>query len=190
MDKLLACAKAFENLTHTEYKIVLGRKGEKIELRIRFLSSQFHHLMGLVKLRDLEVANQNRFKVFTDIINNKLTYAKISTSEFISQIEDRFIPLANIEKILDNNNLVFRYNEKINAFSFIQADFLLSTPLESNDIYIFISKNEDNTYFCRSFFPKTNRDYTKGQIRYTLLYKEKINLKTGETVVQYDKLRK
>ena len=31
-------------------------------------------------------------------------------------------------------------------------------------------------------------DYTKNQMQYTLLKKEKINLNTGETIVQYDRL--
>lgn len=47
---------------------------------------------------------------------------------------------------------------------------------------------DENTQVCRTFFPKAEKDYTKGQPRYTLLKKEKINLKTGETIVQYDRL--
>lgn len=31
-------------------------------------------------------------------------------------------------------------------------------------------------------------DYSKNQMQYTLLKKEKINRNTGETVVQYDRL--
>ena len=38
------------------------------------------------------------------------------------------------------------------------------------------------------FFPKTEKDYTEGQPRYTLLKKEKKNLKTGETEIQFDRL--
>lgn len=190
MDKLLICARAFQKLLHTEYKIIIGRKGKQITLRVTFLSSQFHHLMGLVKLRDLEVANQNRNKVFKDILNRKLTYDRIAKSEFISEIENRFDPLANIELLFDNNNLLFRYNEKLNSYSLIQSDFLLSTPFQNNDVYIFISKDVDDTYYCRSFFPKETTDYTLGQMKYTLLYKEKINLITEEVQIQYDRLNK
>lgn len=38
------------------------------------------------------------------------------------------------------------------------------------------------------FFPKTAKDYAQGQPRYTLLKKEKHNMITGETVIQYDRL--
>lgn len=37
-------------------------------------------------------------------------------------------------------------------------------------------------------FLRTGRDYTKGQQKFALLYKEKTNLTTGTTIVQYDKL--
>ena len=37
-------------------------------------------------------------------------------------------------------------------------------------------------------FPKPVKTYTVGQPKYTLLQKEKCNLITGETIVQYDRL--
>lgn len=56
-------------------------------------------------------------------------------------------------------------------------------------VYIFIAEHKDTgKYFCRSFFPKEKKDYTEGQPRYTMLYKEKRNMATGEIAVQYDRL--
>ena len=48
---------------------------------------------------------------------------------------------------------------------------------------------EPDTFFCRSFFPKEGKDYTKGQAVYTLLKKEKISLSTGTIITQYDRLK-
>ncbi len=96
---------------------------------------------------------------------------------------------SNIEHLLDANELIFRYNEKLHKFSLIQANFLMSTGYEGNEIYIFLAKKETGEYFCRSFFPKGNKDYTIGQTKYTLLYKEKINIATRESVVQYNRLK-
>lgn len=149
----------------------------------------FHHLMGLGKLKDLRIAKQNRGSVFDEIIIGSTTYETLAKSRYLPQIENRFEPLALIEQLLDDNRLVFRYNAKLNQFSLIEADYLLSTPLENSDIYIFIAEHKDTgKYFCRSFFPKEKKDYTEGQPRYTMLYKEKKNLTTGETVIQYDRL--
>jgi len=107
----------------------------------------------------------------------------------IGQIENRFTPLSYIEQIFDSNKLIFRYNEKQNQFSLIETDYLLSTAFSGNDIYIFIKEKETvGRFFCRSFFPKEKKDYTIGQPQYTLLFKEKITVSTGEKVIQYDRL--
>ncbi len=190
MDRLLQCAIAYQRMLNIEYRIIIGRKGTTIELQIPFESTNFHHLAGIHKLKDLEIATENRNKVFKDILKSKITYEDICKSDFISDSTSRLNSLAKIEMLFDTNNLIFRYNKKLQVFSVIQADFILSTPLDGNDIYIFLSKDSDNKYFCRSFFPRENADYTKGQTKYTLLYKEKINKLTGEKIVQYDRLTK
>lgn len=189
MDKLQKCAKAFENLLEIQYRIIIGRKGKTVELVIGFSKLDFHHLMGLGKLKDLRIAKQNRGSVFDEIITGITTYETLTKSRYLAQIENRFEPLALVEQLLDDNRLVFRYNTKLNQFSLIEADYLLSTPFENSDIYIFIAEHKDTgKYFCRSFFPKEKKDYTEGQPRYTMLYKEKRNMATGEIAVQYDRL--
>ena len=55
--------------------------------------------------------------------------------------------------------------------------------------YLFIEKRDDpGKQYCKSFIQENNIDYTYGQTKMTLLYKEKINIKTGETEIQYDRL--
>lgn len=189
MDKLLECTRAFEKLLDTQYRIIIGRKGKAVEIIIGFSKLDFHHLMGLGKLKDLRIAKQNRETVFNDILRGIVTYKGITESRYIGLIQNRFEPLANIEQLLDDNRLVFRYNTKRNQFSLIEADYLLSAPHEGKDIYIFIAKNEDSgIYYCCSFFPREQVDYTKGQVIYTMLYKEKVCLSTGEKQIQYDRL--
>ena len=189
MDKLTDCAHAFERLLNIQYRITVGRKGTAVNLSIGFSKLDFHHLMGLGKLKDLRIATKNRGTVFDDILSEKISYETIAKSHYIHLIENRFQPLSDIETVLDDNRLVFRYNTKLNLFSLIEADYLLSTPYKGNDIYIFLAKHQNaEQYFCRSFFPKEQKDYTKGQAVYTLLYKEKIFFKTGLSQIQYDRL--
>lgn len=189
MDKLMECAAAYQKLLDVTYKIVLGRKGKLTELQIAFETVYFHHLMGLHKLGDLRIARSNREMVFRDILDGKITYGFVKQSKYFHLIEPRFFPFADIEKLLDENRLIFHYNAKLNQFSLIEADYLLSTPHDENDIYVFITQNKDTGFFfCRSFFPRKQQDYTKGQAVYTMLYKEKAYRSTGEIQVQYDRL--
>ena len=189
MDKLAICVHTFEKLLDIQYHIIIGRKGKTTKLCISFSKLDFHHLMGLGKLKDLRIATRNRGIVFDEILSGKITYETISKSHYLHLIENRFRPLAHIETLFDDNRLVFRYNMKANQFSVIDADYLLSTPYAKNDIYILLAKQkETGRYFCRSFFPKEQKDYTKGQAIYTMLYKEKIFLSTGLNQIQYNRL--
>ena len=189
MDKLADCALAFEKILDIQYRMIVGRKGKAVELLVGFSMLDFHHLMGLGKLKDLRLATMNRETVFKEIMSGKISYEVIAKSRYIHLIENRFQPLMHIEQLFDDNRLVFRYNPKLNQFSLIEANYLLTSPYEENDIYIFLAKNKEaNRYFCRSFFPKEQKDYTKGQAVYTLLYKEKICLPTRDIHIQYDRL--
>lgn len=54
--------------------------------------------------------------------------------------------------------------------------------------FIFLSENTEGKFFCRSFFSEGVKDYTKNQISWKLLYKEKIKKSTSEIVVLYNKM--
>ena len=189
MDKILACAKAFEKLLDTQYFVTVAHKGNKIDFSIEFEIVDFHHLIGLHKLKDLRIAREEREDVFQKILDGKITDKDIKRSRHFSEIERRLELFINFEDILDSNRLVFRYITPPSQFSLIQAEFLLSTPYQNEEVYIFVDKKEKSNekYFCRSFFPKTNKDYSVGQTKYTLMYKEKRTLSTGEVLVQYER---
>ena len=189
MDHLQSCAKAFEHLLDFQYHIIIGRKGKSVELNILFDPTEFHHLVGLHQLHDLRIARENRDKVFQQILTGNISINDLKKSQYFPNIQKRIEPFIQIENFLDSNKLIFRYNQKLQTFSLIEAEYLLSTPYENTDIYIFLDRQKEPDYFfCRSFFQKEEKDYTKGQAIYTLLIKEKINLRTEEKIIQYDRL--
>lgn len=189
MDYLQICAKAFEKLLDVQYHIVLGRKGKLVNLNILFEPKEFHHLIGLHKLHDLRLARGNREKIFYEILAGKISMEDLKKSRYYSEIQKRLEPFYKIENIFDSNKVVFRYNSKLQTFSLIEAEYLLSTPYENTDIYIFLDRQVDSDFFfCRSFFQKELKDYTKGQAVYTLLKKEKITISTGDREMQYDRI--
>ena len=189
MDHLQSCAKAFEHLLDFQYHIIIGRKGKSVELNILFDPTEFHHLVGLHKLHDLRIARENRDKVFQQILTGNISINDLKKSQYFPNIQKRIEPFIQIKNFLDSNKLIFRYNQKLQTFSLIEAEYLLSTPYENTYIYIFLDRQKEPDYFfCRSFFQKEEKDYTKGQPIYTLLIREKINLRTEEKIIQYDRL--
>lgn len=190
MDLLLRCALNFERLIPYQYHIIIGRKGKTLDFTVSFDKADFHHLAGLHKLRDnVRFQTGKRSDIMQEILEEHLTLSTAMQSAFYHEMEPRLSPLAELEHFLDSNEIIFRYNSKINTFSNIRADYLLQNNFDDTPVYLFLSqRSREDTLGCRTFFPKAEKDYTQGQPRYTLLKKEKLCLSTGKTVIQYDRL--
>ena len=68
MGNVIDCINAFIPLLSTEYKLVLGRKGVAVTLRILFDKKDCFHLMGLQYLVDRP--ELNRDSTYTYMIKN------------------------------------------------------------------------------------------------------------------------
>ena len=162
MDKLQKCAKAFEKLLEIQYRIIIGRKGKTVELVIGFSKLDFHHLMGLGKLKDLRIAKQNRSSVFDEIIIGSTTYETLAKSRYLSQIENRFEPLALIEQLLDDNRLIFRYNAKLNQFSLIEADYFINSVGKQRHLHFYCRTQGHRKIFLSVFLPEREERLHRG----------------------------
>jgi hypothetical protein len=190
MDELRERAEVFSNLLNYEYNITLGKKGVRTDLCLSFEKVDFYHLIGLQYLKDRIQLRKNRERIFNQILNNELTFSQIRSSDLFCVIEKRFVSFVHIEQFLDSNGLVFKFNRRSIPSLKMKAEYILENSIKSSIAYICIDKTDNITdkYYCRSFFPKENIDYTARQIKYTLLYKEKVNTITREKIIQYDKL--
>ena len=142
MDKLLKCAKSFEKLFDIKYHILIGRKGKTVDIKIGFQSLDFHHLIGIHKLKDLRISRASRETVFNNILSGEISLSNLEVSQYYDTIENRIAPFVDIEQIFDTNRLVFRYNAKQQIYSIIEAEYLLSTPHGNTDIYFFIDRRD------------------------------------------------
>ena len=174
MRTVVDCVSSFIPLLSTEYEIVLGRKNVAVKLIITFDKKDCFHLMGLQYLTDRPELRRDRGKIFDEIQNGIIKRENIESSDFYHKIQDRvhFLPL--LEKMLDSNDTVFKYNKKANVYSMIKADYLMKNHMEGKNLFLFLSNARDDSYFCRSFFPEEKMNYTKNQASWTLLYKKKM----------------
>lgn len=192
MGDIYTSAKAYEKLLDIEYYIILGKKKKTLEFCIFFDENHFFHLAGFQYLEDMpDILRSRRDVVYNKILNGIITPQQISSSAFYSLIQERIDFLFYLEQIIDDNKTVFKYNPKLEVFSAIQADFLLKNELQTRNIFTFLSKDsERGKYFCRSFFPQIDKDYSLGQANWTLLYKKKIQKSTGQETILYDRFLK
>lgn len=189
MNNINDCVEAYQQLLNVAYRFVIGKKGKSLSFVLKFDKASCYHLMGLQHLKDIDALGGNREKVYDRILNKKIDRQMVEASTYYKDINDRVHYLTYLESMLDSNETVFKYHKRFNKYSRIDAEFLLSNEMFNTELYLFIDRDEGENYFCRSFFPKTGRDYTENQPRYTLLYKEKINLATGNTMVLYDRAK-
>ena len=190
MDKLQERAIAFQKLTNYQYNIKLGRKGKLYEFIIDFQPGDFFHLIGFQYLTDLRFLKRSAEQIFQKCIKGDITYSMIENSQHFHTLGYRFECFNQLEDILDNNEIIFKFNKNtMRIYSKIEADYILKYIKDNLNFYLFIEKRKLlNNQFCKSFFENSVKDYLKGQTRMTLLYKEKINIKTKETQIQYNKL--
>lgn len=191
MDKLQERALAFKRLMNYEYIIKLGRKGRLYEFTIDFRESDFYHLIGFQKLIDLRFLKRSTERIFNECLNGDITYQMMRESRYFDVLGYRFEYFDKLESILDSNNLVFKHNKnEMQIYSRITADYMLQHTAENELIfYLFTEqRNRLESQFCKSFFENHVKDYSRGQTIMTLLYKEKVNIKTNERYIQYDRL--
>lgn len=190
MDKLQERAIAFRRLLNYQYIIKLGRKGQIYSFVIDFQKQDFFHLIGLQKLIDLRFLKRSAEYIFNSCLKGKLTYSMLEKSEYFNELGYRFDYFHLLESILDDNELIFKCNiNSMRVYSNIKADYMLQNFNHNLTFYIFTEKRSNaDTQFCKSFFENREKDYSIGQTKMTLLYKEKINKITGESEIQYDKL--
>ena len=191
MDLLQACACAYENLLNIKYRCIIGRKGKSVEFTLTFSPYEFHHLCGLNKLPDIPLLRRNRERVFRDILSGSITYDMISSSPCFHAIEKRIFYLQRLEEFMDSNKIIFSFDNRKRIASSIEAEYLLQNNFDEEVAYFFIGESKySDSLIGISFFIMDNLDYSIGQPRWTLLYKEKIDCSSGTVTVQYDRLNK
>ncbi|MCD8131967.1 MAG: PBECR4 domain-containing protein [Lachnospiraceae bacterium] len=190
MQDIYKSVTAFQALLDTRYEIMIGRKGTAMWINISFDKRDCYHLMGLQYLTDIPKLRKDRKIIFDKIAAGEISQNQIEASSFYGKITDRILYLPVLEEMIDRNDTIFKYRKNANAYSKIEADFLLENEIMGRILYLFLSRSQGEDYFCRSFFPKLSMDYANNQASWTLLYKKKIKIASQEETVLYDRLSK
>ena len=185
MANILDAQKAFSKLLDIEYQFVLGRKDKTVSLTIEFQKYHFFHLAGLQYLKDLSRLFIPAEGVYNQIESGQLPVSYIESSNNYDYIKGRVEYLPTLVYIFDSNDTIFKYNPELQAFSVIEADFLLRNEINKVPIFVFLSKDQNKKYFCKTFFPQGKKNYTERQTKWTVLFKKKIVKSTNTETVLY-----
>ena len=78
IDILYSSASKFRKLIDTQYILTFGRKNKLTTLKLEFDESNFYHLAGLHKLRDLPDLRKKASIIYDSILQRSLTLGYIS----------------------------------------------------------------------------------------------------------------
>ena len=189
-DVLRNAAIVFCSLLRYKYHIVLGRKEKAEQIDIRFLPEVFFHLAGFHYLeKHYFFSSFNATKILSSILEGKITLSHIQNDSSWGRISSRLTILENLECILDDcESEFFKYEKKkTKNNSKIKASYLAKSTLPNSDIsfVFFLKESNTNFYITNSVFTMENYDYSLGQVKYTLLLKEKINLKENTSQILF-----
>lgn len=185
MADILDALKAYKNMLDIEYEFILGRKNKSVKLVIEFQKKHFFHIAGLQHLKDLPRLSYSAELIFSSIENGKISCSYIESSKNYTSIKRRIEYLPRLEDIFDSNKTIFKYNPALQAFSVIEADFLMKNTMGTEALFTFLSKDKNGKYICRSFFPDKRKDYAERQTNWTVLYKLKRHKITGSQEVLF-----
>ena len=158
MANILDAQKAFSKLLDIEYQFVLGRKDKTVSLTIEFQKYHFFHLAGLQYLKDLSRLFIPAEGVYNQIESGQLPVSYIESSNNYDYIKGRVEYLPTLEYIFDSNDTIFKYNPELQALSVIEADFLLRNEINKVPIFVFLSKDTNKKYFCKTSFPQGKKE--------------------------------
>lgn len=180
------CAIAYKKLLDVRYEFHLGHKNKFHRLNLSFAQSEFLHLAGLHKLDDIaQLKRLKREVIFQRILSNPHEMESLfAKSRNYPELQERLLPLANLENLLDSEHLIFRFNSNQVPYTKIRADYIISGSLDVARIFIFLVSNLELSKCC-SIFRQSAMDYTKNQTKFTILLKRKMRISDGRLLCEY-----
>lgn len=192
MDALKRCACEYEKLLNYEYEIIAGSKKTLLEMTLFFSKEHFMHLIGLHKLKDLQIQRYSKAALYEMIMNDELTYEYIEKSVFFSEIEDRINFFPALERILDNHEFMIKYKRGLASGTAITASYIIVCEYEKTVLHYFVDRQgESDRYYGKSFFGRNDNKFLKNQQTFKVLVKRKKNLSEGTCqILKHKAIRK
>ena len=182
---LTEAARRWEQLSQTEYHILVGKRGKEISIHLKFDFADFPHLSGMQYAQDadfgIRASQYYGAKLVPALLHGKMDGSRIESSRNWGKIKGRLDAIIGLKETLEGNFQIAFFNpRKVRANSRIDADFIIKNEESGETFFVFIDE-EHGRHYCKSAFAKDNVDYMENQSMLTVLKKEKTeNGKTTE----------
>ncbi len=182
MNDVKECAELYKTLLNKDYIFTLE---QGIKFKLFFKMGNFHHLLGLGKLTDIENLNLKKNSpedIYKKILNGTITQKMIESSSFYHKIENRIV---NFQSILDLLNI-----EKCKIIIDFDKNLLDKTNL-INTVYILFKHKKDGYVhltlgdkgkgiYPETFFYENSKRYTSEQTLLDIIDIEILDKRKGK----------
>lgn len=162
MKDIQECAKFYGELLNKDYIFTLEND---ISFKILFAPSNFFHLLGLEKLKDISMSQSPR-AVYIDILNGRIPPEKISNSTFYKLIEQRVEQFDELNNMLnsDKSKVIVDFNKKLVPFTELKNTKYILYRHKDEGYAHFTMGNKGRGIYPETFFFDESKRYVTGQI--------------------------
>ena len=166
MKDIKECAEFYKSFLNKDYIFTL--EGD-IKFKIFFVKGNFHHLLGLGKLKDIEELNIEKNKadkIYKDILSGDISIEKIENSVFYYKILNRVENFQNITDLLDIDKckIIIDFDRNLlDDTNLINTKYILFK--HKNDGYIHLTLGDKGKgIYPETFFYEGSKRYITEQV--------------------------
>lgn len=170
MNTISECAKLYQTLLKKEYIFALENN---INFSIYFSTTNFYHLLGLEKLRDIaQFKGKKPNQIYKQILNGRITDNLVSNSKYYYLIENRIKNFETLPDLLNfdrGNKIIIDFD--INKLNFVSKLEFTKYILykRSNTKYIHLTIGLKDKLYPETFIVENGSTYVSGQTMLDIL---------------------
>lgn len=178
MDNILSALSNYKNLLNYNYNFVIAYSKQTDNVKLTFEKKDFYHLVGFQYLTDIDIPKNEKqlfekidsLRISDEYLGKSIFYTKVNSSH--ANVKERIEGFKDVDRFIENKNIVCKYIKNKNPSSVIEADYLIKSTIYNRTAYMFLRKRNKRDDYCMcSFFMQPKSDYY-GQKAYWL-YKAK-----------------
>lgn len=163
MKDIRECAELYATLLDKDYLFTLERN---IRFKLFFRDSNFAHLLGLEKLKDIEqLQTQSKARIYEDILSGDLSHRRICNSSKFNHIENRILHFQEITDMLDVEKckIIIDFDPTLVPGTDLKnTEYILYRHIKNGYAH-FTLGNKGNGIYPETFFYENSKRYINGQ---------------------------
>jgi len=166
-DMLKNAASAYAKLLGKIYRYTLENG---LVIQVQFAPGYFHHLLGLQKIKDVDLVikgpqNSPNY-IFRNILDGLITMDDIKKSRFFDEIDARLRHFNQINRLIEFNKIIVDFDPSLINSKLNKADYILFKRSNDNlflNLFLMADEKAPAMHVPLTFLPDKTDYYTYGQ---------------------------